>query len=308
MRWSPCTIRSRLDQLATLRRRRRRGQLLGGRAQAAPRAVGGQHRDGEPRGRSSACRSGIARQARRDADAGRAGGARGGAPRARRGRCAAHARAGHGAGARAVGLAVRRCAVSGRARWSSCAGGSRSEFAGGRSARRHADDVGRRVARARWPRHARRRQPRVARRPRSSARARRDPHGAGVARRSIRSRSCAAQMPTAMFADAVQIVLSERTDDGRARPGRARRARTWRVADLHTKHMMLRAGLGWGNLPEHIVREDLERAARRASGPRRGRATSTRCTSRSSIAATRSSAPRTAGCSRSCRRCARRAI
>jgi DNA-binding transcriptional LysR family regulator len=33
--------------------------------------------------------------------------------------------------------------------------------------------------------------------------------------------------------------------------------RTWRVADLHTKHMMLCAGLGWGNLPEHLVRDDL---------------------------------------------------
>jgi DNA-binding transcriptional LysR family regulator len=36
-----------------------------------------------------------------------------------------------------------------------------------------------------------------------------------------------------------------------------RSPRTWRVADLHTKHMMLRAGLGWGNLPEHVVRDDL---------------------------------------------------
>jgi DNA-binding transcriptional LysR family regulator len=33
--------------------------------------------------------------------------------------------------------------------------------------------------------------------------------------------------------------------------------RTWRVADLYTKHAMLRAGLGWGNLPEHLVRRDL---------------------------------------------------
>lgn len=33
--------------------------------------------------------------------------------------------------------------------------------------------------------------------------------------------------------------------------------RTWRVMDLSTKHELLRAGLGWGNLPEPRVAEDL---------------------------------------------------
>jgi DNA-binding transcriptional LysR family regulator len=58
------------------------------------------------------------------------------------------------------------------------------------------------------------------------------------------------------IAGAVQIVLSERGDHGVDDQG-VLSLRTWRVADLHTKHMMLRAGLGWGNLPEHLVREDL---------------------------------------------------
>src|SRR5262249_5632015 len=54
----------------------------------------------------------------------------------------------------------------------------------------------------------------------------------------------------------VQIVLSERKDEGV--PDQAVLSpRTWRIADLYTKHAMLRAGLGWGNLPEHMVREDL---------------------------------------------------
>ncbi|MBJ6765939.1 LysR family transcriptional regulator [Myxococcaceae bacterium JPH2] len=35
--------------------------------------------------------------------------------------------------------------------------------------------------------------------------------------------------------------------------------RTWRVGDLYTKHEMLRAGLGWDNLPEHLIREDLRK-------------------------------------------------
>ncbi len=59
------------------------------------------------------------------------------------------------------------------------------------------------------------------------------------------------------LADAIQIVLSERSE-----PGVADQAvlspRTWRVADLHAKHALLCANLGWGNLPEHLVRDDLQ--------------------------------------------------
>lgn len=59
--------------------------------------------------------------------------------------------------------------------------------------------------------------------------------------------------------EAIQIVLSERTSDDAAGidDQGVLSERTWRVADLHTKHMLLRAGLGWGNLPEHLAREDL---------------------------------------------------
>src|SRR5258708_26882670 len=34
-------------------------------------------------------------------------------------------------------------------------------------------------------------------------------------------------------------------------------ARTWRVADLATKHALIAGGLGWGHLPEHMARDDL---------------------------------------------------
>ena len=64
------------------------------------------------------------------------------------------------------------------------------------------------------------------------------------------------KIPQRRFADAIQIVLSERGESGAEDRG-VLSARTWRVADLHTKHMMLAAGLGWGNLPEHLVREDI---------------------------------------------------
>ncbi len=60
----------------------------------------------------------------------------------------------------------------------------------------------------------------------------------------------------AELAEATQIVLSER-GDMKTSDQAVLSLRTWRVADLHTKHMLLRAGLGWGNLPAHVAREDL---------------------------------------------------
>lgn len=56
--------------------------------------------------------------------------------------------------------------------------------------------------------------------------------------------------------DAVQIVLSERSDAGVPDQGVVS-TRTWRVGDLATKQAFIVAGLGWGNLPEHLVAEDL---------------------------------------------------
>ena len=67
-------------------------------------------------------------------------------------------------------------------------------------------------------------------------------------------------VPTKRLADSIQIVLSERIDEGVADQA-VLSPRTWRVGDLHTKHAMLRAGLGWGNLPEHLVRDDLRSRA-----------------------------------------------
>jgi DNA-binding transcriptional LysR family regulator len=63
-------------------------------------------------------------------------------------------------------------------------------------------------------------------------------------------------IPTTRLRDSIQLVLSELQGEGH--PDQAvLSSRTWRVRDLHTKHALLRAGLGWGNLPEHLVRDDL---------------------------------------------------
>jgi len=64
------------------------------------------------------------------------------------------------------------------------------------------------------------------------------------------------RIPAKHFAHAIQIVLSERAEAGVADHG-VLSPRSWRVGDLHTKRELLRAGLGWGNLPEHLAREDL---------------------------------------------------
>lgn len=54
-----------------------------------------------------------------------------------------------------------------------------------------------------------------------------------------------------------QIVLSER---GERPTGDVAvvSPRTWRIVDLATKHALIRGGLGWGNLPEHAARDDIE--------------------------------------------------
>lgn len=53
--------------------------------------------------------------------------------------------------------------------------------------------------------------------------------------------------------DSVQIVIGRAggEDQGVFSP------RTWRVVDLATKHALIAGGLGWGHLPEHLVRDDL---------------------------------------------------
>ena len=63
-------------------------------------------------------------------------------------------------------------------------------------------------------------------------------------------------VPTSLLAQHVQIVLSERQSQGV--PDRAVLSpRTWRVAELETKRAFILRGLGWGNLPEPTVAEDL---------------------------------------------------
>jgi DNA-binding transcriptional LysR family regulator len=62
----------------------------------------------------------------------------------------------------------------------------------------------------------------------------------------------------AALADAVQIVLGEHRPDRSVEDHGIFSPRTWRVVDLATKHALIASGLGWGHMPEHVVRDDLQ--------------------------------------------------
>src|SRR5262249_32514677 len=68
----------------------------------------------------------------------------------------------------------------------------------------------------------------------------------------------AGRNPPGAGRDHIQLVL---TDRSRLTDGQDRAVigtQTWRLADLGSKHMLLREGIGWGYMPEPMVREDLK--------------------------------------------------
>lgn len=56
----------------------------------------------------------------------------------------------------------------------------------------------------------------------------------------------------------VQLVLTDRTSLSSGRNFGVISPLTWRLADLGAKHAFLRAGFGWGHMPVHMVRGDLD--------------------------------------------------
>lgn len=55
----------------------------------------------------------------------------------------------------------------------------------------------------------------------------------------------------------VQLVLADRSSLTAGRNFGVMSAQTWRLGDMGAKHAFLRAGLGWGYMPLHMVEEDL---------------------------------------------------
>jgi DNA-binding transcriptional LysR family regulator len=58
--------------------------------------------------------------------------------------------------------------------------------------------------------------------------------------------------------DHIQLVLTDRSPLTQGQDLAVVGTQTWRLADLGSKHMLLKEGIGWGNMPEPMVREDLE--------------------------------------------------
>lgn len=64
-------------------------------------------------------------------------------------------------------------------------------------------------------------------------------------------------IPAEVVKEQVQVVLADRSRLTESYAIGVLSSRTWRVLDLRAKHAMLRAGLGWGGMPRHIVADDL---------------------------------------------------
>ena len=57
--------------------------------------------------------------------------------------------------------------------------------------------------------------------------------------------------------DHIQLVLTDRSPLTKGVDFQVVSKRTWRLADLGAKHILLRGGIGWGNMPEPMVLEDI---------------------------------------------------
>jgi DNA-binding transcriptional LysR family regulator len=64
-------------------------------------------------------------------------------------------------------------------------------------------------------------------------------------------------LPETAFHEHTQLVLSDRSRLTDGQQFGVVSMRTWRLGDLGAKHALLRAGLGWGNMPTHMVADDL---------------------------------------------------
>ncbi len=64
--------------------------------------------------------------------------------------------------------------------------------------------------------------------------------------------------PAGAQRDHVQLVIHDRSPLTLGRDFSVSSNRTWRLADLSAKHMLLKAGIGWGMMPLAMVTDDLD--------------------------------------------------
>lgn len=65
-------------------------------------------------------------------------------------------------------------------------------------------------------------------------------------------------IPTEVARDHTQLVLTDRSQLTAGQNFGVIAVRDWRLGDLGAKHMLLLGGLGWGSMPEEMVREDIK--------------------------------------------------
>ena len=68
-------------------------------------------------------------------------------------------------------------------------------------------------------------------------------------------------VPASVAVQQVQLVLTDRSPLTNNRDFGVISRSTWRLADLGAKLAFLRAGLGWGHMPLHMIQPDLDRGA-----------------------------------------------
>jgi DNA-binding transcriptional LysR family regulator len=78
-----------------------------------------------------------------------------------------------------------------------------------------------------------------------------------VASRTHPLASLKGPVPARVLAQHRQLVLTDRSELSQGKDFGVFSANTWRLADLGAKHAFLRAGLGWGGMPEGVVEADL---------------------------------------------------
>jgi DNA-binding transcriptional LysR family regulator len=59
--------------------------------------------------------------------------------------------------------------------------------------------------------------------------------------------------------DHIQLVLTDRSPLTQGQDLGVIGTQTWGLADLGAKHMLLKEGIGWGYMPEPMVREDVQK-------------------------------------------------
>jgi DNA-binding transcriptional LysR family regulator len=68
----------------------------------------------------------------------------------------------------------------------------------------------------------------------------------------------AGRNPPGAGRDHIQLVLTDRSPRTQGLDLGVIGTQTWRLGDLGAKHMLLKEGIGWGYMPEPMVREDIE--------------------------------------------------